>query len=177
MTVNKQGRYQQSSRGEFAISTDPTKLDVRAVHAFLTESYWAEGIPLEVVERSIRNSLCFGLYEGKSQIGFARVISDFATYAYLADVYVLENYRGQGLAKWLMECIQQHPELVGLRRWSLVTRDAHALYEQFGFTPLAKPEGYMERVVPDIYKQSATGSPQSAGKTGVKTQRTQGSGK
>jgi len=125
------------------------------------------------VERSLRNSLCFGLYEGKSQIGFARVISDFATYAYLADVYVLEKYRGQGLAKWLMECIQQHPELEGLRRWSLVTRDAHGLYEQFGFTPLAKPEGYMERVVPDIYKQSAAGSPQASGKTGAKPQKTQ----
>ncbi len=175
--MKRQIQHQQHRRGEFTVSTDPTKLDVRAVHAFLTESYWAEGIPLDVVERSMRNSLCFGLYEGKSQIGFARVISDFATYAYLADVYVLEKYRGQGLAKWLMECIQQHPELVGLRRWSLVTRDAHALYEQFGFTPLAKPEGYMERVVPDIYKQSATGSPQSAGQTGAKPQRAQRSGR
>jgi GNAT superfamily N-acetyltransferase len=147
-------QHQQYRRGEFTISTDPAKLDVAAVHAFLTQSYWAEGIPLRIVERSVRNSLCFGMYEGDAQIGFARVISDFATYAYLADVYVSEKYRGRGLAKWMMECIQQYPELQGLRRWSLVTRDAHGLYEPFGFTRLAKPEGYMERVVADIYKKA-----------------------
>jgi GNAT superfamily N-acetyltransferase len=159
-------QHQQYRRGEFTISTDPAKLDVPAVHAFLTQSYWAEGIPLPVVERSIQNSLCFGLYEGKDQIGFARVVSDLATYAYLADVYVLEKYRRRGLAKWLMACVQQHPELQGLRRWGLVTRDAHALYEQFGFTRPAKPEGYMEKLAGDIYKKSS-------GKTRVRPQKTQ----
>jgi len=147
-------QHQQYRRGEFTISTDPAKLDAGAIHAFLKDSYWAEGIPLHTVERSIRNSLCFGIYEREAQIGFARVISDFATYAYLADVYVLEKYRGRGLAKWMMECIQQYPELQGLRRWGLITRDTHGLYEQCGFTRLAKPEGYMEKVVPDIYKKA-----------------------
>jgi len=153
--VKMPSQHQQYRRGEFTISTDPAKLDVAAIHAFLKDSYWAEGIPLHIVERSIRNSLCFGMYDGGAQIGFARVISDFATYAYLADVYVLEKYRGRGLAKWMMECIQQHPELQGLRRWGLITRDAHGLYEQCGFTKPANPEGYMERVVPDIYKKSS----------------------
>src|SRR5260370_9480241 len=109
--------HQQYGRGEFTISTDPAMLDVPAVHAFLTHSYWAEGIPLSVVERSILNSLCFGLYEGKDQLGFARVVSDLATYAYLADVYVLEKYLVPGLAKCMMECIHHHPNLQVLRRW------------------------------------------------------------
>lgn len=159
--TNRQSQYHQYSRGEFTISTDPEKLDLRAVHAFLAQSYWADGIPFDIVERSIQNSLCFGLYGKKGQIGFARVISDFATYAYLADVYILEEYRGRGLATWLMECILQHPKLQGLRRWSLVTRDAHGLYKQFGFGPLARPEGYMEKVLSDIYKKSSVVSPQS----------------
>src|SRR5260370_9145570 len=119
---------QQYRRGEFTISTDPAMLDVPAVHAFLTHSYWAEGIPLSVVERSILNSLCFGLYEGKDQIGFARVVSDLATYAYLADVYVLEKYRGRGLAKGLMEGIQQHRERQCLRSGGRVTSDQPGLY-------------------------------------------------
>jgi GNAT superfamily N-acetyltransferase len=159
--VKKHISHQQYSRGEFTISTDPAKLNVAAVHAFLAQSYWAEGIPLSVVERSVRNSLCFGLYDGDAQIGFARVISDLATYAYLGDVYVLEKYRGRGLAKWLMECIQQHPELQGLRRWCLVTRDAHGLYEQFGFTRPARPEGHMEKVEPDIYKKQSSAKSKS----------------
>lgn len=139
-------------KGEFVISTDQERLDLDMVHGFLTESYWAGGISREVVARSIQNSLCFGVFcEGK-QIGFARVISDYATFAYIGDVFVLESYRGHGLGKWLMECIGGHPRLQGLRRWTLLTRDAHGLYTQFGFTPLKRPERYMELHDPEVYK-------------------------
>ena len=138
-------------RGEFEISTDPARIDLVAVHAFLTNSYWAAGIPLETVERSIRNSLCFGIYQRNCQVGFARVITDCATFAYLGDVFVLPEYRGQDLSKWMMECIMAHPELQGLRRWSLLTRDAHGLYRQFGFTELKSPQRWMERHDPEIY--------------------------
>ncbi len=133
-------------RGEFLISTDPARLDLEVIHEFLTNlSYWAKGIPREILARSIEHSLCFGVYDGSgAQVGFARVISDFATYAYIADVFVLESHRGHGLGKWLMECILQHPALQGLRRWNLTTRDAHELYAQVGFTPLKAPERYME---------------------------------
>ena len=122
------------------------------VHGFLTESYWAEGISREVMARSIENSLCFGVFGDGKQIGFARVISDYATFAYIGDVFVLESYRGHGLGKWLMECVIGHPWLQGLRRWTLLTRDAHGLYGQFGFTPLKRPERYMERHDPEVYK-------------------------
>jgi GNAT superfamily N-acetyltransferase len=135
----------------FTISTEPGRLDVDAIHSFLAASYWAAGIPREVVERSIRGSLCFGLYEGERQVGFARVITDRATYAYLADVFVLESHRGRGLARWLMAVIVEHPDLQGLRRWSLVTRDAHGLYARFGFAGLASPETYMEKMDKDVY--------------------------
>jgi GNAT superfamily N-acetyltransferase len=135
----------------FTISTEPGRLDVDAIHSFLAASYWAAGIPREVVERSIRGSLCFGLYEGERQVGFARVITDRATYAYLADVFVLESHRGRGLARWLMAVIVEHPDLQGLRRWSLVTRDAHGLYALFGFAGLASPETYMEKMDKDVY--------------------------
>ncbi|HKF23951.1 MAG TPA: GNAT family N-acetyltransferase [Candidatus Angelobacter sp.] len=142
---------------EFEISTDNTRLDVPAVHAFLTASYWAKGIPLPVVERSVRNSICFGIYRGHEQVGFARVVSDRATFAYLADVYVLPGFRGRGLAKWLMECIMAHPDLQGLRRWSLLTRDAHRLYQAFGFEPLHAPERWMEKHDPDVYARIPSG--------------------
>ncbi|HET9791291.1 MAG TPA: GNAT family N-acetyltransferase [Candidatus Angelobacter sp.] len=138
-------------RGDFEITTDPSRIDLRMVHEFLTSSYWAAGIPLETVERSIRNSLCFGIYTGNRQVGFARVITDRATFAYLGDVFVLPEHRGQGLSKWMMECIMAHPELQGLRRWSLLTRDAHGLYQQFGFTELKSPQRWMERHDPEIY--------------------------
>jgi len=138
-------------KGELEISTDPARVDTSAVHSFLTASYWAEGVPLAVVERSIRNSLCFGVYRGGEQAGFARVITDRATFAYLADVYVLPAFRGRGVAKWLMECILAHPDLQGLRRWSLITRDAHGLYQAFGFQPLRAPERWMEKHDPDVY--------------------------
>lgn len=131
-------------QGEFEISTDRKRLNLDLIHGVLAKSYWAKGIPRVIVERSIANSLCFGVYTQGEQVGFTRVISDFATYAYVADVFILESHRGRGLSKWLMECIMKHPALQGLRRWSLVTRDAHGLYAQFGFTPLHAPERYME---------------------------------
>jgi GNAT superfamily N-acetyltransferase len=140
-------------RGDFLISTERARLDVDAIHAYLTRSYWAEGIPRDIVKRSIQGSLCFGVHHRNRQVGFARVISDYATYAYVADVYVLEESRGLGLGKWLMECIRQHPQLQGLRRWSLSTRDAHGLYRHSGFQPLAYPERMMEIFVPNIYHQ------------------------
>ena len=138
-------------RGDFSISTDRGRLDRDAIHAFLSNAYWAKGIPREVLDRSIENALCFGVYEGPKLVGFARVITDSATFAYLADVFVLESHRGRGLSKWLMEIILGHPELQGLRRWTLATRDAHGLYEQFGFRKLTSPERLMEIVDMDIY--------------------------
>ena len=143
-------------RDQFVISTDPARLDLDVIHRFLTNSYWANGIPREVVDRSIQNSLVFGLFDGNTQIGFARVITDLATFAYIGDVFVLDAYRGRGLGKWMMECIEQHPALQGLRRWSLVTRDAHGLYARCGFTPLKKPENWMERHNPSVYDRSAS---------------------
>jgi GNAT superfamily N-acetyltransferase len=140
-------------RADFLISTDRERLNLDVVHGFLTNSYWAEGIPREVVARSIESSLCFGIYENSGeQVGFARVVSDFATVAYLGDVFVLESHRGRGLGKWLMECVVQHPALQNLRRWILLTRDAHGLYSQFGFEPLKAPERYMELHRPEIYQ-------------------------
>jgi N-acetylglutamate synthase-like GNAT family acetyltransferase len=141
--------------GRFLISTDQTKLDVDVVHNFLTRSYWAAGIPRTTVVRAIENSLCFGVYDNAKQIGFARVISDFATYAYIADVFILEPYRERGLGKELMASIMSHPKLQGLRRWSLGTRDAHGLYAQFGFKPVDNPSPIMMEIVnADIYSRS-----------------------
>ncbi len=140
-------------RGDYLISTDCSKLDVQAIHAFLTESYWAKNIPFETVERSIENSLCFGVYDGDRQVGFARVITDYTTFAYIADVFILESHRGMGLSKWLMECIIKDPELQGLRRWLLATRDAHGLYRQIGFTELKAPERWMQIHDPDVYNR------------------------
>lgn len=133
-------------RGDYTISTDPGRLDITAIHRFLTRSYWAPGVALTVVERAIENSLCFGLFHGAEQVGFARVITDKATFAYLSDVYVLEPHRGKGLSKWLMEIITGHAELQGLRRFMLNTKDAHGLYRQFGFTALANSTRVMERI-------------------------------
>lgn len=143
-------------RGEFTVSTDPSRLDLDAIHNFLTNCYWAKGVPREVVARSIAHALCFGVYDGSgAQVGFARVISDFATIAYVGDVFVLETHRGRGLGKWLMECITQHPALQALRRWILTTRDAHGVYAQVGFTPVKFPERYMERHDPLVYETSS----------------------
>jgi GNAT superfamily N-acetyltransferase len=141
-------------KGSFLVSTAPALLDVGMIHRFLTGCYWAKGIPKKVVARSIENSLCFGLYASGRQVGFARVISDYATYAYLGDVFVLEDQRGRGLGKWLMQCIMRHPQLQGLRRWSLVTRDAHTLYSQFGFGPLKSPARHMEIHDASVYSKS-----------------------
>ena len=140
-------------RGEFLISTSRERLNLNVVHHFLTNCYWAKGIPREVVARSVEHALCFGIYDGNgAQVGFARVISDFATIAYVGDVFVLETHRGQGLGKWLMQCITQHPALQNLRRWILTTRDAHGLYSQVGFTPVKFPERFMELYQPDVYE-------------------------
>ena len=143
----------ESRRGEFLISTDRSRLDLNVIFDFLTNCYWSKGIPRDVVARSIEHSLCFGVYDGSgAQVGFARVISDCATIAYLGDVFILESHRGRGLSKWLMECVTQHPALQGLRRWILLTRDAHELYKKFGFTPLKVPERYMELHRADVYE-------------------------
>ncbi|MFL5698795.1 MAG: GNAT family N-acetyltransferase [Ktedonobacteraceae bacterium] len=139
-------------RGEYLISTDKSRLDLTLIHNFLTTSYWATGIPLEVVRRSIEHSLSFGLYKEEQQIGYARVITDYATFAYLGDVFILEPFRGQGLSKWLMEVVVTHPELQGFRRWILLTKDAHGLYKKVGFTEVKTPERYMERFFLDVYE-------------------------
>ena len=159
-------------QGAFLISTDPARLDLDVIHNFLTNCYWAKGISKDVVARSIEHSLCFGIYDcsGETthvsqrqrdlgrprseayQVGFARVISDFATIAYLGDVFVLESHCGRGLGKWMTECILRHPALQRLRRWILLTRDAHELYAKVGFTPLKAPERYMELHRPDVYE-------------------------
>ncbi len=127
------------SKGDYEISTDPARIDAVAVHEFLTISYWAKGIPLETVRLSIENSIPFGVYHGQQLVGFARIISDRATFAYLADVFILPSHRGRGLSRWLMECIMGHPDLQGLRRWMLATQDAHGLYAKFGFTTDKEP--------------------------------------
>ena len=132
-------------RDGYIISTDASRLDLGTVHDFLRTSYWAAGVPFEIVERSVENSMVFGVYHGAEQVGFARVVTDQATFAYLADVFVLETHRGQGLGKWLMEAILSHPDLQGLRRWMLASRDAHELYRSHGFDDLGSPQIFMER--------------------------------
>lgn len=139
-------------REGFAITTETSFFNIEFIHAFLSQSYWAENIPIETVQQSIDNSLCFGVFHLGRQIGFARVITDKATFAYLADVFIDEAYRGQGLSKWLMEEIMAHPDLQGLRRMMLATRDAHGLYTKFGFTELTNPERWMQIHQSDIYK-------------------------
>ncbi|MEO8041468.1 MAG: GNAT family N-acetyltransferase [Acidobacteriota bacterium] len=137
---------------EFEISTDKNRLDVDVIHDFLyEESYWAKTRTLDQTKTAIENSLCFGVYIDDRQIGFARIVSDFATFAYIGDVFVLSEFRGRGISKRLMEAIVTHPDLQGLRRWVLATRDAHGLYEQFEFSSLKFPERWMERTAPDAY--------------------------
>ena len=138
-------------RGEYSISTDRARLDVPLIHEYLCNtSYWATGRSLEVVERSIENSLSFGIYKGSKQAGFARVVTDFATFAWIAEVFVLPEHRGLGLSKSLMEVMVAHPLLQGFRRWVLSTKDAHGLYEHFGFIRLHRPERWMERPEPNM---------------------------
>ena len=144
----------QFQKDDYIISTDKGRLDLAVIHDFLSHSYWAEDIPLAVVQRSIQNSLCFGIYHQGQQVGFARVISDYTTYAYLADVFVLEEHRGHGLGQWLIHSILNHPELQGLRRWALATRDAQGLYAKFGFKPVETPENEMLLRRPNPYKKA-----------------------
>ncbi|WP_461535040.1 GNAT family N-acetyltransferase [Spongorhabdus nitratireducens] len=137
---------------DYKISTCVEDMDLSVIHEFLTQSYWASDIPQETVEKAVKNSLCFAvLTTSGRQVGFARLITDSATFAYLADVFILEAHRGHGLSKRLMEAIISHPQLQGLRRITLATADAHGLYEQYGFKPLARPETFMEIWVPDVY--------------------------
>ena len=132
------------------VTTDPSRLDLDVIHGFLASSYWAKGIPREVVERAVRHSLCFGAFEGGRQVGFTRVITDFATHAYVSDVFVLPSHRGRGVGTRLMAAVMAHPDLQGLRRWTLFTRDAHALYRKFGFAEGRHPERLME-ILTDPY--------------------------
>jgi GNAT superfamily N-acetyltransferase len=147
------------SRGEFTLSWDPAAQQAERIHAYLTQSYWAEGISLALVKKSLEHSLCFGVFTGGEQVGLSRVITDRATYMYLCDVYVLEAHRGRGLAGWMMEAILAHPDMKGLRRFSLATRDAHKLYARYGFTPLSKPESMMEMLRPGLYKNKTAPQP------------------
>lgn len=146
-------------RDGFLASDDPSLIDAGVVHGFLREAYWCQGIPRSLVERAINNSLCFGVYTTApqtAQVGFARVITDRATFAYLADVFILPQFRARGLSKLLMSAVSSHPDLQGLRRWMLLTRDAHGLYEQFGFSPPAAPDRVMERYTPGLYARADT---------------------
>jgi len=143
----------------YEITSDVTRFDIGAVHAFLSQSYWSPGIPRAVVERAIANSVCFGVLHEGQQVGFARVVTDKATFAYLADVYILPEHRGKGLSRRLMERVIRHPDLQNLRRMLLATRDAHALYAKFGFKPLAAPERIMEIHNPAVYSTNVKSAP------------------
>jgi N-acetylglutamate synthase-like GNAT family acetyltransferase len=140
-------------KDQYTITTDKEKFDVDLIHSFLTNSYWAEGISKEIIRRSIDGALCFGVFENNKQIGFARMITDKATFAYLADVFIIEEYRGRGLSKWLMQIVISHPDLQGLRRMMLATRDAHELYKKFGFIRLNNVDRWMHIHDPDVYKR------------------------
>ncbi|MBL7890394.1 MAG: GNAT family N-acetyltransferase [Bacteroidia bacterium] len=146
-------QIEEYQKEQYLVSSDPSKLDLQVIHGYLSRSYWAEDIPFETVKRSVEHSLCFGVYNGKKQIGFARVISDYTTFAYLADVFILEEERGKGLSKFLMECILKHKELHGLRNFSLMTQDAHSLYARYGFKNIPKPENFMAKKIDGIYKK------------------------
>jgi GNAT superfamily N-acetyltransferase len=149
----------EHAHGAYLISDDPTRLDAVAIHAYLSRSYWSEAIPLETVRRALANSLCLGAYDAAGhQVGLVRVISDFATYAYLCDVYVLEEHRSRGLARALLAMTMRHPRLQGLRSWNLRTRDAHPLYAQFGFKPVENPASYMILRFPDVYQADRSAS-------------------
>src|SRR6185295_7971906 len=138
-------------RGDYSISTDRSRLDVELIHDFISnQSYWGQGRTLEVVQRALDNSLNFGLYNNTKQVGFARVVTDYATFAWIADVFILPEHRGRGLSKWLMELMLAHPRLQGFRRWVLATKDAHSVYERFGFIKLHRPERWMERPDPNM---------------------------
>lgn len=139
-------------RNEYTVSTDPARLQLDVIHGFLVGSYWAAGIPRETVERSLRNSLCYGVYHGEEQVGFGRLVTDFAVFAYVADVFTLEAHRGRGLARWMARCMLETPELQGLRRWLLATRDAHAVYQSVGFETVTEPSRFMQILHRDVYR-------------------------
>ena len=145
----------QWHQAEYEVHTDVAAFDFDIIHGYLAKSYWSPGIPEATLRKALAGSLCFGMFAEGRQIGFARVISDRATFAYLCDVFVLPGFQGKGLGKWLMDCVMAHPDLQALRRMVLVTRDAHGLYREFGFTGLANPDGYMELHRPDIYRSEA----------------------
>jgi GNAT superfamily N-acetyltransferase len=138
----------ETQRDQFTISTDPARLDNDAIAEMLKRSYWASGRSRAQLDRALANSLVFGIYAGEKQIGLARIVSDYAIFAYLCDVFIHEEYRGHGLGKWLMQAVHSHPDLQGLRRWTLATKDAHGLYRQYGFNSLANPDSWMERFTP-----------------------------
>lgn len=143
--------------GEYIISTDKTKLDLEVIHSYLVNCYWAKEIPKDIVARSIEHSLCFGIYLGKEQVGFSRVITDYATFMYLADVFVLEQHRGKGLSVAMMDMVVSHPELQGIRTWTLLTKDAHGLYRKFAFENHIDPTRFMIRNVPYPYGKGIEG--------------------
>jgi GNAT superfamily N-acetyltransferase len=141
-------------KDDYLVSDDKQKIDLTFVHEYLSkESYWAQNIPVDVVKRSIENSISYGVYHSGKQVGFARVVTDKATFAYLADVFIIESYRGKGLSRMLLECIHAHPDVQGLRRWMLGTRDAHGLYTKFGWSPIPYPDRFMQLHFPDVYKK------------------------
>ncbi len=157
-------RIVEARQDEYLISTDPARLDGAAVHAFLTKAYWCAGISRTLLDRALANSLCFGLYHrGREQVGLSRVVTDYSTFAYLCDVYVLESHRGKGLGHWMVECVMTHPDLQNLRRFTLATRDAHGIYAAFGFASPKAPERQMERHDPDVYKRLAAEFESGAG--------------
>ncbi len=142
-------------KDDFTITTDKSKMDIDIIHGYLSRSYWAQGVPRAIIQKSIEGALCFAVLHGSRQVGFARVITDKATFGYLSDVFILEEYRGKGLSKWLMEIILGHPELQNFRRFLLSTRDAHGLYRQFGFKDLVSPENWMQVYNPEVYKTNS----------------------
>ena len=142
-------------KDDFTITTDKSKMDIDVIHGYLSRSYWAQGVPRATIQKSIEGALCFAVLHGTRQVGFARVITDKATFGYLSDVFILEEYRGKGLSKWLMEIILGHPELQNFRRFLLSTRDAHGLYRQFGFKDLVSPENWMQVYNPEVYKTNS----------------------
>jgi len=151
--MERMDTYLTQTVESYTLSDDPRRLDLKAIHAYLRRAYWSEQIPFDVVERAARGSLCIGAYDATgAQVGLTRLISDYATFCYVCDVYVLEEHRGRGLSKAMMAMAMQHPRLQGLRRWNLVTKDAHGLYRQFGFESPKHIDRYMERTAPDIYK-------------------------
>jgi len=150
----------EEKKDNYFLSTEKSKLDIKFIHDFLcNKSYWAKGILLETVKTAIENSLCYGIYINGKQVGFARVVSDKSTFGYIGDVFVVDEHRGKGLSKWLMECIMKHPELQGFRRWIILTRDAHSLYQKFGFTPVKKPQNYIENHSPEVYLSNLKNEP------------------